>query len=95
MNIAKKTILTASLAAALSGCAALMPIIDTFADNAKCVVEHQDLPTAKALEVCAVRPENVQHVLAILESSRKQGAMHAVQAAAIQAEKDQRAGVCR
>ncbi len=76
-----------------TGCASLMPVLDTVLDNARCAVEHQDLPTEKIVELCAIRPENIQHVLAILESSRKQGAMHANQAAAVQAEKDQRAGL--
>jgi hypothetical protein len=70
-------------------------LADMLADKAKCAIANQNLPNEEILKRCLVQPEDAPRVLELVGTAREQAAMQAVHAAAIQAEKDQRAGLCK
>ncbi len=85
----------AALVAFVGGCSSLMPLGELLLDNADCAVKNQNLPNEEILKRCAVRPENFKRILDLVGTAREESALQANRAAAVQAEKDQRAGVCK
>lgn len=83
--------------AGLVGCSQgqLLTVLDLFAENAACMIANQDLAMDQAIRKCGVRAENIERVMKLVAESRKAGEAKAVAARAEQAERDQKAGVCK
>ncbi len=83
------------LAIALTACPGAWQALAILADKVDCGIRNQNLPNEEILRRCAVEPGDAKRVLDLVSAAREESALQANRAAAVQAEKDQRSGVCK